>query len=436
MKMKVLKFGGKSIDTPEKLQYVAGLIKNKKESIVIAPAIPEITFALEDISDYLYKKNIEGANERINKLYKILSSFVSALFINEETEIIEKYIDSKIDYIQTFTRGLFTLFEERVILAQGELISSYFLYTIIKRERTDIIELQALNFMKIDKNREPDTNFIKENLSAVLREYNSGIYLTQGYICRNAYGEIDDFRKGGNDISATLIGSAINAAEIQIWTDDNGMPNIDPEIINNTTKIKRLSFDEAAELAYFGDKVLHPTSILPAKLANIPVRILSTLAPDDEGTLISDETDKNTVKAVAAKDNITSIKIISGKMLLAHGFLRRIFEIFELFRTPVDMLTSSEVGVSMTIDDTHNLGEITDDLKKHGTVTIDKGMTIICIIGDLGWENTTMRNKILNAVKDIPVRMISYGGSQYNFSFLIEEKDKKKALQALNAGIF
>ncbi len=262
------------------------------------------------------------------------------------------------------------------------------------------------------------------------------IYITQGYICRNAYGEIDNLQRGGSDYSASLIGAAIDSEEIQIWTDIDGMHNNDPRFVEGTAPVRNLHFEEAAELAYFGAKILHPTCILPAKLNNIPVRLLNTMEPEAPGTLISNNTEKGKIKAVAAKDNITSIKIKSGRMLLAHGFLRKVFEIFESYQTPIDMVTTSEVGVSVTIDKSKHLSEIVDDLKKYGTVTVDEDMVIICVVGDLEWENVGFEARIVNALKDIPVRMISYGGSNYNVSFLIRSEDKKRALQALSNNLF
>lgn len=297
--------------------------------------------------------------------------------------------------------------------------------------------LPALEFMRTDKNAEPDPIYIKEKLLAQLELYpDAEIYITQGFICRNAYGEIDNLQRGGSDYTASLIGAAINASEIQIWTDIDGMHNNDPRIVDKTSPVRQLHFEEAAELAYFGAKILHPTCIQPAKYANIPVRLLNTMAPDAPGTLISNDTEKGKIKAVAAKENITAIKIKSSRMLLAHGFLRKVFEIFESYQTSIDMICTSEVGVSVTVDNTKHLNEILDDLKKYGTVTVDRDMCIICVVGDLEWENVGFEAKALDAMRDIPVRMISFGGSNYNISFLIRECDKKVALQSLSDMLF
>ena len=297
--------------------------------------------------------------------------------------------------------------------------------------------LSALDFMRTDKNAEPDPSYIKEKLASILSE-NEGaqVYITQGFICRNAYGEIDNLQRGGSDYSASLIGAAINAEEIQIWTDIDGMHNNDPRVVEKTEPVHQLHFEEAAELAYFGAKILHPTCVQPAKFAGIPVKLLNTMDPQSEGTTISNRTERGKIKAVAAKDNITAIKIKSSRMLLATGFLRKVFEIFESYQTAIDMVCTSEVGVSMSIDNNSHLDEIVDELKKYGTVTVDKDMCIICVVGDLDWSNVGFETLATEAMKNIPVRMISYGGSNYNISFLIKESDKKRALQSLSDTLF
>jgi len=297
--------------------------------------------------------------------------------------------------------------------------------------------IPALDYMRTDKNAEPDPVYIKEKLIKLLDgNKDADLFITQGYICRNAYGEIDNLQRGGSDYSASLIGAAIGAEEIQIWTDIDGMHNNDPRIVEKTSPVRHLHFEEAAELAYFGAKILHPTCILPAKLNNIPVRLLNTMQPEAPGTMISNMTEKGKIKAVAAKDNITSIKIKSGRMLLATGFLRKVFEIFENYQTPIDMVTTSEVGVSVTIDNRKHLEEIVDDLKKYGTVTVDEDMVIVCVVGDLEWDNVGFEARIVQAMKDVPVRMISYGGSNYNVSLLIKASDKTRALQSLSDHLF
>ncbi len=262
------------------------------------------------------------------------------------------------------------------------------------------------------------------------------VYITQGFICRNAYGEVDNLKRGGSDFTASLIGAALQVDEIQIWTDIDGMHNNDPRIVDKTDAIHQLNFEEAAELAYFGAKILHPTCVQPAKYAGIPVRLKNTLDPEAEGTIIDNVLIRGKIKAVAAKDNITAIKIKSSRMLFATGFLRKIFEIFESYQTPIDMITTSEVGVSMSIDNCTHLNDIVDELKKYGTVTVDSDMCIVCVVGDLDWSNLGFETIVLDAMKNIPVRMISYGGSNYNISFLIKESDKKQALQNLSNTLF
>jgi aspartate kinase len=435
--MKVLKFGGTSVGTAERMKDVARLIAGD-QNIVVLSAMSGTTNSLVEISEYLYKKNHDGANEIINKLAIKYYEHVEALYKSPEyrqrgRELVAHYFD----YIRTFTKDLFTLFEERVILAQGELISTGLMHLYLGELGLNAVMIPALDFMRTDKNSEPDLAYIKEKLQALLNENHSAdLFITQGYICRNAYGEIDNLQRGGSDYTASLIGAAIHADEIQIWTDIDGMHNNDPRYVADTKPVRHLHFEEAAELAYFGAKILHPTCILPAKLNNIPVRLLNTMQPEAQGTLISNTTEKGKIKAVAAKDNITAIKIKSGRMLLATGFLRKVFETFENYQTPIDMVTTSEVGVSCTIDNRKRLDEIVDDLKKYGTVSVDDNMVIICVVGDMEWENLGFEASIVNALKDIPVRMISYGGSNYNVSLLVKSGDKERALRALSDFLF
>ena len=436
--MKVLKFGGTSVGSAQRMKEVAKLICSGDRNIVVLSAMSGTTNSLVEISDYLYKKNPDGANEIINKLAQKYYGHIEELYSTDEyKQKAKELVKSHFDYIRTFTKDLFTLFEEKVVLAQGELISTGMMNLYLNETGVKSVLLPALEYMRTDKNAEPDPVYIKERLSKLLNEHKDAeLYITQGYICRNAYGEIDNLQRGGSDYSASLIGAALNAEEIQIWTDIDGMHNNDPRIVDKTSPVRNLHFEEAAELAYFGAKILHPTCILPAKLNNIPVRLLNTMQPDAPGTLISNNTEKGKIKAVAAKDNITSIKIKSGRMLLATGFLRKVFEIFENYQTPIDMVTTSEVGVSVTIDNRKHLEEIVDDLKKYGTVTVDENMVIVCVVGDLEWDNVGFEARIVQAMKDVPVRMISYGGSNYNVSLLVKATDKVKALQALSDHLF
>ena len=341
------------------------------------------------------------------------------------------------ELIRNYTKDLFTLFEEKVVLAQGEIMSTNMVANYLQEKGVNAVLIPALDFMRTDKNAEPDPSYIREKLKMQLAKYpDAEIYITQGFICRNAYGEIDNLQRGGSDYSASLIGAAVDATEIQIWTDIDGMHDNDPRVVDKTSPVRQLHFEEAAELAYFGAKILHPTCVQPAKYANIPVRLLNTMDPTAPGTLISNDTEQVKIKAVAAKENITAIKIKSSRMLLAHGFLRKVFEIFESYKTSIDMVCTSEVGVSMSIDNTKHLAEIIADLKMYGTVTVDQDMCIICVVGDLTWENVGFETRVMDALKDIPVRMISYGGSNYNISLLIKEEDKKRALQSLSDTLF
>ncbi|KAA6350437.1 aspartate kinase [termite gut metagenome] len=436
--MKVLKFGGTSVGSAQRMKEVAKLITDRERKIVVLSAMSGTTNILTDISDYLYKKNPEGANEIINRLESQYKQHIDELYSTlEYKQKGWEFIKAHFDYVRSFTKELFTLFEEKVVLAQGELISSAMLNYYLQEQGKESVLISALDFIRTDKNAEPDSVYIKEELQAQLDLYpNTEIFITQGFICRNAYDEIDNLLRGGSDYTASLIGAAIGASEIQIWTDIDGMHNNDPRVVKKTSPVRRLHFEEAAELAYFGAKILHPTCIQPAKYANIPVRLLNTMDPKAPGTLISNETEKSKIKAVAAKDNITAIKIKSSRMLLAHGFMRKVFEIFESYQTPIDMICTSEVGVSVSIDNTTHLDEILDDLKKYGTVTVDGNMCIVCVVGDLEWDNIGFEAKALDAMRDIPVRMISFGGSNYNISFLIRECDKKMALQSLSDMLF
>lgn len=436
--MKVLKFGGTSVGSAQRMKDVANLINDGEQKIVVLSAMSGTTNTLVEISDYLYKKNPEGANEIINQLENKYRKHVDELYSTDEYK--QKTLDflkDEFNYLRSFTKDLFTMFEEKVILAQGEIMSTNMVTNYLQEQGINAILLSALDFMRTDKNAEPDPTYIREKLSAVLENTpKADIYITQGFICRNAYGEVDNLQRGGSDYTASLIGAAINASEIQIWTDIDGMHNNDPRVVEKTEAVRNLHFEEAAELAYFGAKILHPTCVQPAKYAGIPVRLLNTMDPTAPGTTISNETEHRKIKAVAAKDNITAIKIKSSRMLLAHGFLRKVFEIFESYQTSIDMVCTSEVGVSMSIDNTKHLKEVINDLKKYGTVTIDEDMCIICVVGDLTWDNVGFETLATEAMKNIPVRMISYGGSNYNISFLIKMSDKKCALQALSDTLF
>lgn len=437
--MKVMKFGGTSVGTAQRMKDVSQLITKDGESkIVVLSAMSGTTNSLVEISDYLYKKNTEGANNIINRLEQKYIGHANELYDTDEyRNKTLTFLKEEFGYLRSFTKGLFTSFEEKAVLAQGEIISTNMVTNYLQERGVKTILLSALDFMRTDKNAEPDFSFIKERLSETL-EATPGyeIYITQGFICRNAYDEVDNLLRGGSDYTACLIGAAIQSEEIQIWTDIDGMHNNDPRVVEHTEPVRQLFFEEAAELAYFGAKILHPTCIQPAKFAGVPVRLLNTMDPTAPGTLINNTIQRGTIKAVAAKDNIISIQIQSSRMLLAYGFLRKVFEIFESYKTSIDMVCTSEVGVSVTIDNKSYLKDIIADLMKYGTVTVDEDMCIICVVGDLDYSNVGFETLAANAMKEIPVRMISYGGSNHNISFLVKAADKKRALQSLSNTLF
>lgn len=437
--MKVMKFGGTSVGSPKNIKHVASLITESGEpTFVVLSAMSGTTNTLLEISNYLYKKNSDGANEVINNLERRYMQHVEELFTTDEyKQKTITFLQSEFAYMRSFTKDIFTSFEEKSIVAQGEIMSTNMMLNYLEEIGIKAILISALDFMRTDKNSEPDAQYIKEKLTNIMAD-NEGyqIYLTQGFICRNAYGETDNLQRGGSDFTASLIGVALQAEEIQIWTDIDGMHNNDPRFVEGTDAIRQLNFEEAAELAYFGAKILHPTCVQPAKYSGVPVRLKDTMDPQAPGTIIDNVLIKGKIKAVAAKDNITAIKIKSSRMLLATGFLRKVFEIFESYQTPIDMVATSEVGVSMSIDNIEHLNAIVDELKKYGTVTVDEDMCIVCVVGDLDWSNLGFETLVLEAMKDIPVRMISYGGSNYNISFLIKESDKQKALQNLSNVLF
>ena len=425
--MKVMKFGGTSVGSPERIKHVANLVTESGEpTFVVLSAMSGTTNTLVEISDYLYKKNPEGANEIINTLEKKYMVHVDELYDTDEyKQKTRDFLHQEFDYLRSFTKDIFTSFEEKSIVAQGEVMSTNMMVNYLQEKGVKAVLLSALDFMRTDKNGEPDPQYIKEKLAALmLKNENHQIYITQGFICRNAYGEVDNLLRGGSDYTASLVGAALPADEIQIWTDIDGMHNNDPRVVEKTEAVRQLNFEEAAELAYFGAKILHPTCVQPAKFAGIPVRLKNTLDPKADGTIIDNVIMRGKIKAVAAKDNITAIKIKSSRMLLATGFLRKVFEIFESYQTPIDMIATSEVGVSMSIDNQAHLTDIVNELKKYGTVTVDSDMTIICVVGDLDWSNLGFETLVLEAMQNIPVRMISYGGSNYNISFLIKGSDK------------
>ncbi len=438
MNFLVQKFGGTSVGSAQRIKNLVAITVNETPKIVVLSAMSGTTNALVEINNALYNKNTNQAQELIEKLKQIYKTVITELFSmpNSIAKAVG-LIDNHFQYIHAFTLDMFTANEEKAILAQGELLSTALFHFYLEEQNVDSVLLPALNFMRVDDNEEPDLPYIEEHLKLELQKNpNAKLFITQGYICRNSFGEIDNLKRGGSDYTASIIGAAIYSSEVQIWTDIDGMHNNDPRIVSKTHPIKELSFDEAAELAYFGAKILHPTCILPAQKRNIPVRLKNTMEPNATGTLIANIATSNGIKAVAAKDGITAINIKSDRMLLAHGFLRSVFEIFERYKTPIDMITTSEVAVSLTIDNNKNLNEILSELKEIASVEVDENQTIICIVGQIPKDAAGYGFKVLEALKDIPLRMVSYGGSANNVSVLVNGDLKKQALQALNIGLF
>lgn len=432
--MIVFKFGGTSVGSVENMRTVMGLVADGTQKLIVLSAMSGTTNNLVEISDYLSKKNKDSALGIISSLEKKYYNVVSSLYsTNEMKEKGKRILAERFDVIKSYTSGVFPEEGARALLAQGELISTA-LFTLLMRESGhDALLLPALDFMKIDGDKQPDNYYIKDKLNTILKSFpKADYYITQGFICRNKDGEIDNLQRGGSDYTATLIGAAIQSEEVQIWTDIDGFHNNDPRYVENTKKVDVLSFSEASELAYFGAKILHPQTVLPAMMNNIPVRLKNTMNPPDPGTLITSNSRTTGIKAVAAKDGITAIKIRSARMLNAYGFIKNIFEIFEFFKTSIDMITTSEVAVSLTIDDPKHLDGIVAELKEYGKVQIDRDQTIVCIVGRMIAEEKGFAAKVFNALEGIPIRMISYGGSRNNISILVSTNDKKATLQALS----
>ena len=431
--MKVLKFGGTSVGSPERMKEVVRLITDGEQKIVVLSAMSGTTNALVEIADYMKKSNFEGAGSKIDDLQKKYSKHLAELYTDEKYRARTKEILNEI--FHTIHRaGVHNFNEksEKTILAQGELMSTNMVTNYMLEQGYKVKLINALDYMYLTPQGEPNMSVIKNKLEAILDD-NPGydIYITQGFICRDFEGDIANLQRGGSDYTASIVGSVLRADEIQIWTDIDGMHNNDPRYVEGTHSIRQLNFEEAAELAYFGAKILHPTCIQPAKYAGVPVRLLNTMDPKAPGTLINNEMTEGHVKAVAAKDNITAIKIVSSRMLLASGFLSKLFQVFEKYKTSIDMITTSEVGVSLTIDDTSRLTPILEELKTLGTVEVDENMCIICVAGDLAYTDKGFVAQIAQAMHEIPLRMISYGGSHHNVSFLLSMDNKIEALRAL-----
>ncbi len=436
--MKVKKFGGTSVGSAERIRNVGKLISGCNKDIVVLSAMSGTTNSLLEICSALKDNDKKEATSIIETLHNKYTDTITSLYKTEEyKEKATEAINDIFNDLKELSEKPFSSQLEKEIVAKGELMSTRLMDLHLHEEGVNSALIPALDFMKIDCHGEPMEDFIRENARKSIASHpDADLYITQGFICRNEEGETDNLQRGGSDYTASLIGALLGAEEIEIWTDIDGMHNNDPRFVEDTKPVHNLHFEEAAELAYFGAKILHPTCILPARQHNVPVRLLNTLDPSAEGTLIENNLERNSIKAVAAKDNITAIKIKSGRMLLAYGFLKKVFEIFEKYETAIDMITTSEVGVSLTIDNEKNLSRIEEELSKLGTVTIDRDMVIICVVGDLEWTNKGFEAAALEALRNVPVRMISYGGSNYNISFLIRKEDKTKALRLLSYHLF
>ena len=437
--MKVLKFGGTSVGKPERMQMVSDIItKGDDKKIVVLSAVSGTTNSLVQIGEALYKSNKVEAIAQIDTLYSQYEDFLKILYKQENfLKQGKEAVYNQFDVIRSLVEKPFTDLEERLLLAQGELMSTQMFSLFLTENGTKNTLLWSLDFMSVDEDHEPQLNAISAKLNKIIEDSpEGGIFIAQGYICRNANGEVDNLKRGGSDYTASLIGAATKADDIQIWTDIDGMHNNDPRIVKNTSAIPQISFDEAAELAYFGAKILHPATIRPAMEANIPVKLLNTMDPEAKGTVVSEAQGKRDIKAIAAKDFITAIKIKSTRMLLAYGFLRKVFEVFEKYKTPIDMITTSEIAVSLTIDDNSNLTSIVTELEAFGLVEVDREQTIICIAGENIPDQPDAAARVFTSLKGVPIRMVSFGGSRFNISVLVAMADKQKALQSLNDGLF
>lgn len=436
--MKVLKFGGTSVGSPARMKNLLDIVDASERQIVVLSAVSGTTNSLVEIGQAYAAGDKSKAAALITALKDKYEIFIKELlekpeFYNQGKEVIDYHFG----LLSNLANDLFTSVEEKIILAQGELLSTTLYHVYLKEIGVPSVLLPALEFMKTDEDNEPIVDHITTHLTPLLDKHpDNNLFITQGYICRNAFGEIDNLRRGGSDYTASLIGAGIRSEEVQIWTDIDGMHNNDPRIVQGTKPIAQLSFDEAAELAYFGAKILHPQSVFPAQRYKIPVRLLNTMDPQAKGTLITNDSEKDKIKSIAAKDGITAIKINSSRMLLAYGFLRRVFEVFERYKTSIDMITTSEVAVSLTIDDTTYLNEILEELKAFGAVEVDRDQTIICVVGDFSAEKQGYGSRVLETLKEIPVRMISYGGSKHNLSVLVKAEHKVEALRNLHKGLF
>ncbi|MDI9364876.1 MAG: aspartate kinase [Flavobacterium sp.] len=437
--MKIMKFGGTSVGKPERMHQVAQLItKDAEPKIVVLSALSGTTNSLVEISNHLANSNREAAKQSIDKLEAHYRSFVLLLANGTVAQAKANAIVSEhFEFLNIILRISFSDALNKDILAQGELLSTKLFCVFLEEQGIDYQLLPALDFMSIDANGEPHVEAIRAKLTPILEQYAAKkCFITQGYICKNARGEVDNLKRGGSDYTASLVAAAVNATVCEIWTDIDGMHNNDPRIVQKTNAIEQLSFDEAAELAYFGAKILHPTCIWPAQQENVPVKLLNTMQPEAVGTVITKEAGSVGIKAVAAKDGIIAIKIKSSRMLLAYGFLRKVFEVFEKYKTSIDMITTSEVAVSVTIDSPEFLKEIVQELEPFGHVEVETNQSIVSIVGNEIVKTECVLQKLFIAINQIPVTMVSYGGSHHNISLLVPNEYRTKTLQLLNSGLF
>lgn len=437
--MKVLKFGGTSVGSAERMQHVAQLLLGADDKqVVVLSAMSGTTNALLQIIDYIRIGNQTSAADVLNTLERKYEKEISTLYQQQSTKNkVWEQLRNLFTKLRSFLPQPYSLSLEKQVVAYGEQMSTRMFTAYLQEQGADAVLMPALDFMRITEEGEPDMTLTQRLLNEQMHNYAAhAIIITQGFICINDKGEIDNLKRGGSDYSASIIGACVDAQEIQIWTDIDGMHNNDPRFVEGTKPVPQLSFEEAAELAYFGAKILHPTCILPAKIKSIPVRLLNTLDPQAPGTLISNDYKKGKIEAVAAKDGIAVVRIQSDRMLLAYGFLSRVFNVFEIHKTPIDLITTSEVAVSVSIDNIANIGSIVEDLRKLGTVSFETGYSIISVVGDLRSDNLGFEAKVIEALKEVSIRMISYGGSDHNISLLVRTDDKVRALRALSKAIF
>lgn len=435
--MKILKFGGTSVGSPTNMKQVASIVDGVPgQKIVVLSALSGTTNGLVKIGEFCAANDLANARDVSKDLKQRHLAFVSEIFDGGDTQATEQFVDEVFETIDDLISSKYSRQVSNMLLVQGEILSTRIFLDYYGQAHGSVTMVMAHDYMTLDEYAEPALDVTKRKLDSLLEGKDEEVIITQGYVARNSDGGMDNLRRGGSDYTATIVGAVLRAEEVQIWTDIDGMHNNDPRIVENTFALAQLSFEEASELAYFGAKVLHPHCIVPAQRAEVPVRIKNTMKPEADGTLISAERRPEAVKALAAKDNITAIKVKSSRMVMAYGFLKKVFEVFEKYRTPIDMITTSEIAVSLTIDNDEHLDEITEELRLYGNIEVDTNQTIICIVGDLIAERKGMGSAIFNALDDIPLRMISYGGSRNNISVLVKEEFKKPALIQLHQALF